>query len=265
METGALNFAKNIGLLYHSTSLENALSILDSGVLFPVRNKRIDSRKKSISFTRDKNFDITAYRRYYENINRNSDSVVSNSVIFVFDGNKLSDRYHLEPFLDWFCNKGECGTSGSEEIIKFNYGEYLELWDDNRTIKPYFLKIIVRSISTRNALLKSGKCNDIEIELDKTGNKIIRNTLKLQRDRSKFIRDRNRDDIHNFFKTISDEREFYQWCDSKGIAKTFTTLESLQKLYKQYLKETKWDRAVKYNKLGFSELTKRLNDINYCE
>ena len=62
METSTLNFAKNISLLYHSTSLENALSILDSGVLLPVRNDRIDPNKKSISFTRDKNFDITAYR-----------------------------------------------------------------------------------------------------------------------------------------------------------------------------------------------------------
>lgn len=265
MKTSTLNFAKNIGLLYHSTSLENALSILKSGVILPVRNSRIDLNKKSISFTRDKYFDITAYRRYHGNFNRNSDSIVSNSVIFVFDGNKLSDRYHVESFLDSFCNKGECGTSGSEEVIKFNDGKYLELWNDDKKLKPYFLKIIVRSIGIRNALLKSGLCKDIDIELDKTGNKIIRNNLKLQKDRTEFVRDRNRNDIHNFFKTRSDEREFYQWCNSKGITKEFATLERLQKLYKQYLKETKWDRAIRYNKLGFSELTKRLKRLNFSE
>ena len=171
----------------------------------------------------------------------------------------MSDRYHVESFLDWFCNKGECGTSGSEEVIKFNDEKYLELWDDERKLKPYFLKIIVRSISTRNALLKSGLCKDIDIELDKTGNKIIRNNLKLQKDKTEFVRNRN--DIHNFFKTRNDEKEFYQWCNSKGIYKTFATLERLQKLYKQYLKETKCDRAIRYNKLDFSELTKRLKNI----
>lgn len=262
METGTLNFAKSIGLLYHSTSLSNALSILDSGLIFPAINSRIDPYKKSISFTRDKNFDITAYRRYHGNIYRNSDSVVSESVIFVFDGNKLSDRYHLESFLDWFCNKGECGTSGSEEVIKFNAGENLRILDVDGKPKPYFLKIIARSIKTRNALLKSGLCEYIDVELDKTGNRIIRNTLKLQGDRTSFVQERNRNDLYNFFKTDSDEAEFYQWCKSKNISGiSTTTLERLQKLYKQYLKETKWDRAVKYDKLGFSKLTKRLKEL----
>jgi hypothetical protein len=75
---------KQVGILYHYTSVDLLLHILDEDTLLSRLNGD-DSR--TISFTRDKNFEKVKGR-----------SIHSTEARMVFDGNKISDRYKLEPY-----------------------------------------------------------------------------------------------------------------------------------------------------------------------
>lgn len=74
---------KQVGVIYHYTSISNLLSILDSNTLKPDRRLR----NVSISFTRD---------RYFHKKSRAIGSVIESRI--VLDGNKLSQRYSFEPY-----------------------------------------------------------------------------------------------------------------------------------------------------------------------
>ena len=66
--------AKQVGLLYHATTLQSLIKILDTNTLK-------SSLESGISFTRNKNFT-------YNN----------NPFILIFDGDKLSEHHKLQPF-----------------------------------------------------------------------------------------------------------------------------------------------------------------------
>ena len=71
----ALQEAKQVGNLYHATTLEQALHILATNKLKAVRDIGIStSRQLNNVYTRD------------------------SDIIFVLDGDKLSNKYKLEPF-----------------------------------------------------------------------------------------------------------------------------------------------------------------------
>lgn len=72
---------KQVGTLYHFTKFENLLGIIDS-------NGLLNGEHNYISFTR--NYDLVNLSRYFE----------GHSVRLTFDGDKLSDKFKVEPYLD---------------------------------------------------------------------------------------------------------------------------------------------------------------------
>jgi hypothetical protein len=96
------NESKNIGILYHYTSLENALNIIKSGQL---KSSISDQGKEAISFTRNKNFH-----------KRNTMNGVSNEVRLVLDGTSLSNNYKISPYSQSGFEKNTPNFE-SEEVI----------------------------------------------------------------------------------------------------------------------------------------------------
>jgi hypothetical protein len=71
--------AKQVGILYHYTSIANALDICDQNELRP-------GEFDGVSFTRNKNFHTTEREE------------IQTGVKFVIDGDKLSENYKIQPF-----------------------------------------------------------------------------------------------------------------------------------------------------------------------
>lgn len=115
-----LNEAKQVGTIYHFTTYDKSLSI--------ILNQQMTS-KEYISFTR--NYDLKdAY----------SNDVNWGDVRITIDGNKLSNKYKIEPFLDTKNsikrNKGE----NEERIIKKSINikgmiKQIDILDDERNKK----------------------------------------------------------------------------------------------------------------------------------
>lgn len=99
-----LNEGKQVGTIYHFTSLKNLISIIDLNSLLPSEaikfytpeekkeNPELNSPLKSkivkaISFTRNKDFHKAEYR-----------SIGGVDARIVIDGDKLSNKYRIEPF-----------------------------------------------------------------------------------------------------------------------------------------------------------------------
>jgi len=101
--------AKQVGILYHFTTINNLEDILKSKGL---KSDFFDY----ISFTR--NF----------NLQKTSDYFKDHKVRLTFDGNKLSNKYKIEPFID---NVGK---------ITRKYGEYEEriLWPSGKLLPCFF-------------------------------------------------------------------------------------------------------------------------------
>ena len=78
--------AKQVGTLYHFTSFALSIEIVKSGYLLANRSKE-DLKKPSVSMTRDKFY----YKRLH-------DGHVDIDVAFVFDGDKLSEKYKIIPY-----------------------------------------------------------------------------------------------------------------------------------------------------------------------
>jgi len=70
---------KQVGIIYHYTSIENAVRITDSGMLRPINYEYV-------SFTRNKTLHITA------------EDSIHTECRFVVDGTKLSRNYKVTPF-----------------------------------------------------------------------------------------------------------------------------------------------------------------------
>lgn len=123
------NEAKNIGMLYHFTSLLSLYSIVRYDEMISQRSMeglvnyaKITNlnqdyiHKYYISFTRNKNFTKPEF-------SSNIDSVLSCRIDF--DGNKLSNKYSIKP-VSFYSNRGKTnkdsfeGSDESEEIIIIN-------------------------------------------------------------------------------------------------------------------------------------------------
>lgn len=86
-----INESKQVGIIYHYTSIDSMFSILNDDNINP---SFPDKTGYYISFTRDKNF-----------LNRNF-NLIGNGEIncrFVVDGNKISNNYKVEPY-DYFAH-----------------------------------------------------------------------------------------------------------------------------------------------------------------
>jgi len=105
--------AKQVGTLYHYTSISNLKRILNSDVL------RIDS-KNSISFTRNQNFDYV--------IRGIGSSLECRLEI---DGDKLSNNYKIKPYNEQGFTINDPKKFEQEEIVKENISPII----------PYIIKI----------------------------------------------------------------------------------------------------------------------------
>ena len=85
-----LNEAKQVGTIYHFTSNLSAINIARGNKLTPTRhpelNPTTNKKEHYISFTRNKGF------RKVARVGIDLD------VVFVVDGNKLSNKYKIKPF-----------------------------------------------------------------------------------------------------------------------------------------------------------------------
>jgi hypothetical protein len=111
--------SKQIGVLYHYTTLHNLFRILNSNIL------KYSSNHDSISFTRDKNAYKSIARRYACRI--------------VIDGDKLSNNYKIKPYQDYYDSniKIKIPDEQEERIINKNINDikkyilYVDLFEYN--------------------------------------------------------------------------------------------------------------------------------------
>lgn len=81
----SLTEGKQVGILYHYTKYENLINILHTDTLIAGKHNGVN--RKYVSFTRNKNFHL-------------SNGSIPTHVRLVIDGDKLSNRYKIEPFTD---------------------------------------------------------------------------------------------------------------------------------------------------------------------
>lgn len=95
----SINERKQVGNLYHFTSYESLIQIIDSGFVLTTKHKDI---QPYVSFTRNK----LMY----------SDSI-STQVRLTIDGTKLTDKYKLSPHADAKAGYGRATVDESEERV----------------------------------------------------------------------------------------------------------------------------------------------------
>lgn len=116
-----LNEAKQVGTIYHYTSLSKCIKIL-------LDNKLLHSHEGNfISFTRNQNFHF--YPR----------ESIDTEIRIAFDGNKLSEKYKITPYNDW-----NFSTKTKEERIIFDEDEErLNNIKEINNIKNYIINITI--------------------------------------------------------------------------------------------------------------------------
>ena len=173
-----INESKQVGTLYHYTKLDSLKSIIDDGILMGT---------PSLSFTRDKNF-----HKSYRDIGAGYGKGLI-AVRLTVDGNKLSNRYKIEPYADLYYEKGT-DRFEAEEVIKPNrMGELVTIPIKDYVVSIDFLTDPIDSWDIRNPLkyIKIfDKINDMGIKVnmvDDNGNPIpreerskIKNWFRLQ-------------------------------------------------------------------------------------
>jgi hypothetical protein len=116
-----LNEAKQVGTVYHFTSISSALQI--------IADNKLGKNDTTISTTRDKNFVVSGPR-----------AVSGNEISFILDGDKLSERYKTTPYDYNNDNPGEEVGDEQEETI---WGKRLEKQGGIKDIKSYIKGIIL--------------------------------------------------------------------------------------------------------------------------
>lgn len=114
-----LNEYKQVGILYHYTSLEYLFSILNDNEIKSfnrVKNKFV------ISFTRDKNW----HHRYE-----------TGPVRITINGNKLSNNYKIQPYHDLSYFNSKSATTENDEMEEMVYTKEII------NITDYIIEIII--------------------------------------------------------------------------------------------------------------------------
>ena len=141
-----LNEAKQVGILYHFTNIENLLGILKS-------NKIIGSsgeREIYISFTRNKNFNLSGHY-----------GITGTSVRISINGDKLSNNYKIKPYFYKEFNRDEMEERVITTSIKniSNYIIEIMLYNNILLYNEYQGK---QFISQQNILHRFIKKDDID-------------------------------------------------------------------------------------------------------
>jgi hypothetical protein len=148
--TDSLNESKQVGVIYHYTTFENGLKILQSNQLKADHTADSTNAKPvySISFTRDKRFHDNHRIGFTD-----SSFGQTPQVRFTVDGNKLSNKYKVQPYSQGgVFSKGRKGFEAEERVI---------------SDKPFFIPIIhyIKSVDVLIEYKKPGK-DDWDMEWD---------------------------------------------------------------------------------------------------
>jgi len=126
--------AKQVGDVYHFTSLKSALSILARNIL--QAHDFTGDRKTdflAISTTRDKNFIKTRpVKRSF---------IQGNDIAFQLDGNKLSNKYQSRPYNDVKTDSDKALLGDEQEQLW--YGKRIQQDKGIKNIRSYIKKIII--------------------------------------------------------------------------------------------------------------------------
>jgi hypothetical protein len=114
-EVRNINESKQVGILYHHTTVKNVMGILNDNTL------KLSQNHDSVSFTRDKNAYKTIAKIY--------------PIRIVVDGNELSNNYKISPYQDYYNSPGitrKIPDEMEEVVLK-----------DIRNIKKYIIRVDV--------------------------------------------------------------------------------------------------------------------------
>lgn len=131
--------AKQVGILYHYTSLDNAINILKQNVL------QTGEELSYISFTRNKNF---------HKVKREG---IITDMKFIINGDKLSEKYKIQPF-NYFSHfqrdklKEPLVYDEDEELIDF-FGTKFPYYIQN--FKNYIISIIIYTNKINKKFIKN--------------------------------------------------------------------------------------------------------------
>ena len=129
-----LRESKQVGDVYHFTSLKSALTILAKNLL--QAHDFTGDRKEdflSISTTRDKNFIKTRpVKRSF---------IQGNDIAFQLDGNKLSNKYQSRPYNDVKTDSDKALIGDEQEQLW--YGKRIQQDEGIKNIRSYIKKIII--------------------------------------------------------------------------------------------------------------------------
>lgn len=136
---------KQVGIVYHFTTLNNAIMIVKSNHLKAYRaTKNINGR--TLSTSRDKNFS----KRRGDQL-----SISGADIAFVLDGNKLSNTYQVRPYDDTY----DATEREYEPEDKLNFGdEQEEIWYGKKIESDVgfknFNKYVIKVIFTKRFIDK---------------------------------------------------------------------------------------------------------------
>jgi len=133
---------KNIGILYHFTTFDRLLYILQSNLLKSVNGYRINNKiYYGISTTRNKNIKL--------NLNHSNELLFKFHVRIDLDGNLISNNYKIIPYND-FSHKTRTKNTESEELIVTKQG----LTNLNKYIIQVILPLKYIEYKNKNILFK---------------------------------------------------------------------------------------------------------------
>ena len=107
-----LKEAKQVGTLYHFTSYFNAVDIIDEDFKLSAKYSPEfrEGEEEYISFTRNKSLRST--------------TITTGAVRFIIDGNKLSNKYKIIPYADFYHEYGRNQDGGDESEERINAAKY---------------------------------------------------------------------------------------------------------------------------------------------
>lgn len=149
-----LTEAKMVGTVYHFASLRAAIGILNDNLLKSsiqhssmqfIQKRYGNNFKSALSTTRDKNFENSRIKKYYPN-SINSASIGGIDIIFVIDGNKLSNTYKTVAYDD-FSSQKRIGVldyhPSNDEMEQVWFGTKIDSAGGISNFTKYIEKIII--------------------------------------------------------------------------------------------------------------------------
>jgi hypothetical protein len=170
MSSAIIKEAKQVGLLYHFTSLRAAISIVEGDKLIASkiygRAKQIFNKfgiYKAISFTRDKNF---LNSRIFQK--GSTPKINGFAVTFVVDGDMLSNYYKIRPYDDRIGITSKISLEDmGDEMEEMIYGDKIEKDGGIVNFKKFVKKIIINKINIGEETIQN--LYDIYIFFKKSG------------------------------------------------------------------------------------------------